>query len=102
MAGFYFVWISVFLLVNVVWDINSPRTPPFHLHRMTEKYDVVYNAATFCSGLLILVALVSPTVAKLGKDTTVPLILAGIASLLRAVPAICPYKPDDKPYEPGG
>jgi hypothetical protein len=95
MAGFYFVWMAFFLVVNVIWDIRTQRTPPFHMDRFKEKYDVVYNAATFCSGLLILVGLVSPTVRQLAKDTTVPLILAGFASLLRALPAICPYKSTD-------
>lgn len=84
------------MIVNVIWDIKTDRTPPFHLDRFKEKYDVVYNAATFCSGLLLLVGLVSPTVQALAKDTTVPLILAGSTSLLRAVPALCPYKSDEK------
>lgn len=99
MAGFYFVWTFLFLAINVGWDIKSNRTPPFHLERFKEKYDVVFNAATFCSGLLILVGLVSPTVGKLSQNTIVPLILAGFASLLRAIPAICPYKANDKPYD---
>lgn len=92
MAGFYFVWIAIFLGVNIVWDIQTRRTPKFHLDRLKDKYDVVYNAIAFCSSLLILVSLVSPTVQKLGKDTTVPLILAGFSGLLRALPALCPYK----------
>lgn len=97
MAAYYFVWIAVFLLTNVVWDIRTKRTPVFHLDRLKDKSDVVYNAVAFCSSLLILVALVSPTVQGLGKDTTVPIILAGFSGLLRALPALCPYKSTDPP-----
>jgi len=92
---YYLFWILAFLLINTIWDIQSDKTPPFHIAMLKEKHGVLYNASTFCSSLLIITAIVSPTVRQIAKDTTLPLILAGVAGILRAVPALCPY--DYKP-----
>jgi hypothetical protein len=95
MSVCYFVWISFFLIVNVAWDIKSRRTPTFHLDRFKDKGDVLFSASAFCSSILILGGLLSPRVQELAKDTTVPLILAGFSGLVRAIPALCPYKSTD-------
>ncbi|MGX1321800.1 hypothetical protein AB7M17_005253 [Bradyrhizobium sp. USDA 377] len=95
LAAYYLFWISLYLIVNVIWDVKTKRTPAFHLDRFKEKGDVLFSASSFCSSLLILVGLLSPTVRQLGKDTIVPLALAGFSGLIRAVPAICPYKSTD-------
>ena len=95
LAVFYLFWISLFLGVNVAWDIATSRTPEFHLDRLKEKGDVLFSAASFCSSLLIIVSFLSMSVQQLSRDTMIPLILAGFSGLIRAFPAICPYKSGD-------
>jgi hypothetical protein len=95
LATYYLLWISLFLGINVVWDIFTSRTPNFHLDRLTEKGDVLFSAASFCSSLLIIVGFFSHNVQQLSRDTMVPLILAGCSGLIKTIPAICPYKKGD-------
>jgi hypothetical protein len=95
MAGYYFIWISAFLLINVVWDWRSAYTANFHLEKLKDKGDVIHNAVTFCSSLLILTGLISAQVQELGRDTMIPLFLAGFSGLIRSLPALCPYKASD-------
>ena len=92
LVAYYFAWTLLFLAINVIWDVATKRTPPFHLDRFKEKGDVLFSAAAFCSSLLILTSLESDAVQKVARDTTVPLILAGFSGLLRAIPALCPYR----------
>jgi hypothetical protein len=87
----YLVWVSLFLTINIVWDIRTPRTPPFHLAGMKDKVPVAYDAATFCSSILIIAALVNESVRALDRDVTIPLVIAAFSGFLRAVPALCPY-----------
>ena len=94
MSVYYLIWISIFFCINTIWDIITSKTPKFHIANMKDRMDVLYGASTFCSSLLILMGLVSPTVRQLSKDTIVPLILAGFAGILRGIPALCPYKPE--------
>lgn len=63
---------------------------------MRDKVTVAYDAATFCSSILIISALISPTVRAISKDTTIPLIIAAVSGILRALPALCPYKHEPK------
>jgi hypothetical protein len=99
LAVYYLVWFSIFLTVNVGWDVLTKRTPRFHLDRFKDKGDVLFGASAFCSSLLILTGLISPGVQQLAKDTMVPLILAGFSGLIRALPSLCPYKASDVPPE---
>lgn len=92
---YYLFWISLFLGINVIWDVCTSRTPSFHLERLTEKGDVLFSAASFCSSLLIITSFLSTNVQQLSRDTMVPLILAGFSGILKAFPAICPYKKGD-------
>ncbi|MEH3118279.1 MAG: hypothetical protein PGN25_12005 [Methylorubrum populi] len=94
MTVYYLIWISIFFFINIFWDIRTSKTPSFHIANMKDKMDVLYGASTFCSSLLILIGLVSPTVKQLAKDTILPLILAGCAGILRGIPSLCPYKPE--------
>jgi hypothetical protein len=95
LATYYLFWISVFLGINVIWDVCTSRTPRFHLERLTEKGDVLFSAASFCSSLLIIASFLSSHVQQLSRDTMVPLILAGFSGIIKTVPAICPYKKGD-------
>ena len=94
MSVYYLFWIVFFFAINTTWDVITDKTPKFHIANMKDRMDVLYGASTFCSSLLILIGLVSPTVKQLSKDTVVPLVLAGFAGLLRGLPALCPYKPE--------
>lgn len=93
---YYLFWLLLFLVVNILWDIRTDKTPPFHLDHLKDKVGVLYEAATFCSSLLIITGMASHSVQALARDTTLPLLLAGISGLLRSVPVLCPYKSDRK------
>lgn len=95
LATYYLFWISLFLGINVLWDVFTSRTPSFHMERLTEKGDVLFSAASFCSSLLIITGFISPHVQQLSRDTMVPLILAGFSGIIKTLPAICPYKKAD-------
>ena len=88
---YYFVWISLFMATNVVWDIKSSKTPDFHIANMPDKISVLHYASVFASSLLILIGLIVPEVGTLAKDSIVPLFMAGGAGILVTIPAICPY-----------
>jgi hypothetical protein len=91
---YYLAWITLFVLANIVWDIRSDKTPPFHITNLRKKISVVHSAAMFASSLLIVIALLNPSVDKIARDTIVPLILAALAGMLTTLPALCPYSPD--------
>lgn len=103
---YYLIWMGAFIFINTIWDICTKKTDPFHLAKMKDKTNVVYNASTFCSSLLIITAFLSPTVQQIAKDTTLPLLIAGVSGLLRSIPALCPYDPTppgaaNSPSNPG-
>jgi hypothetical protein len=88
---FYLVWIVVFLVVNIAWDCLTPLTPNFRIHSLRGKIGVLHGGAAFCSSLLIISALIDEEVAKIARDTVIPLILAGFSGMLLTAPAMCPY-----------
>jgi len=88
---FYVAWISLFLAINLLWDVLSPLTPVFHLHRIRDKVGTLYAASTFCSSLLLLISLFDSDVATVAGDTLLPMIQAGMTGLLHSVGEICPY-----------
>ena len=87
----YLAWITCFVTVNIVWDVYSDRTPPFHISHLRDKVSVLHSAAAFSSSLLIIISLVNPAVDKIARDTIVPLVLAALAGMFMTLPAVCPY-----------
>lgn len=79
--------------INLLWDIRTTKTPPFHITKISGKVGVLHNAATFASSLLVMVGLFDERVRQLAGDTVVPLLLAGFSGLLVTLSEICPYKP---------
>ena len=92
LAIYYLLWISIFLFINITWDIFTPKTETFHISRMKDKISTVHSASFFCSSLLLLLSVVEPPLFALAKDTYVPIILAGASGLLSSSPALCPYE----------
>jgi hypothetical protein len=45
LAVCFLFWVGLFLVVNVGWDIGTPKTPKFHIARMKDKVSVVYDGA---------------------------------------------------------
>lgn len=88
---FYVAWISLFFGINLLWDVFSPLTPVFHLHRIRDKVGTLYAASTFCSSLLRLISLFDSDVAKIAGDTLLPMIQAAMTGLLHSVGEICPH-----------
>jgi hypothetical protein len=95
LAVFYLFWIGIFVCANTFWDIKTPVTRKFHFLHLKEKNNVLYDGASFCSNLIVLLSLVSADVQKLSTNITIPLIIAGISGILRSITGICPYKMED-------
>lgn len=91
MAVYYLIWIILFLSINIFWDINSDKTPDFHLQNIKAKTGALYSAATFCSSMLLIISLFSEAVATIVGNTLVPVILAGLTGILHAISDLCPY-----------
>ena len=91
LAVCYLMWAATFLLINVTWDIGSSRTPRFHLLMLPAKVAVLHHAVAFCSCILVLAALVDESIRDLSEETVVPLVIAAIAGIMQALPAMCPY-----------
>ncbi len=89
---YYLVWILVFVGINIFWDIRSKKTEPFHISKINNKIDTLYNGAGLASNVLIIIALMDSSVRQLALNTTVPLILAGFSGIFRSLPSLCPYK----------
>lgn len=88
---FYFLWITLFLVINIVWDIVSTNTGSFHIVNLRDKLATLHSATFFCSSLLMLMAVWEPNVWLLAKETYVPIILAGASGILSSLPYLCPY-----------
>lgn len=93
---FYLFWISVYVLIHVVWDIRSKYTRAFHISKLASKTSAAYNAATFASSLLILLSFIQPPLRPIVGDIVTPLILAGLSGVLQSVGALCPYDAKDR------
>lgn len=88
---FYLVWISAFMLVHIGWDAASKNTENFHLGKLKYKVNIVYEAATFCSSFLLLLALIEPRARSLAGDIYLPFALAGFSGIIQSISALCPY-----------
>ena len=90
---FYFVYMSIYLLIHFLWDWLSPQTPAFSAERFSARgLPMVFNAATFATSLLLLLALWHNTLASLLGDTTLPLIVAGFSGMIQSFSALVPPK----------
>jgi hypothetical protein len=88
---FYFLWIALFMSINIIWDICSTNTGAFHIVKLKDKIGTLHSATFFCSSLLLLMAVWEPNVWLLAKETYLPIILAGASGLLSSAPYLCPY-----------
>jgi hypothetical protein len=88
---YYLLWMALFLIINVTWDVCTTKTEPFHIEKMKEKTSILHSAAFFCSSLLMLLTIIEPNVWALAKETYLPIILAGASGVLTSIPALCPY-----------
>lgn len=101
LAIYYLFWVLLYLAINVIWDIRTPHTEPFHIaHLGSKKTQTLFSAASFASSLLILVGLLDKDTMRVAGDTFVPIMLAGFSGVLFGVSEICPYKPSTKVFGP--
>jgi hypothetical protein len=94
----YLVWVIPYAAINIVWDIRSQRTEPFHISKMQSKMPVLHSAAALCSSVLVIGALLSKTIGQLSEETAVPLVLASLSGILQAFSSLCPYE-IEKPFQ---
>lgn len=94
LAGFYCIYILLYVLIHVTWDIRTPRTPPFHVGRLRDKTDILHSSVTLTSSWLLILTIWQPAVEKLANDVMVPIILAGFSGILYGIGKLCPYEDD--------
>lgn len=87
----YLVWFAVFVLINVVWDIFTPKTPSFHMSRLKDKLSVAIGSTSFCSGLLIFSSAFNPATKVAVGNAPATLAIAAAAGILLSLSYICPY-----------
>ncbi len=93
LTTFYFCWMLIFLIVHFVWDWRSSKTPVFCVDRLKDRgVQTVYNASTFATSLLLLLALIHNSVVELLGDTSIPLLIAGFSGIIQSAIAIVPPK----------
>ncbi len=93
---FYFVWMVAYVAVHFAWDWWSSQTPPFCAERLTNRgLPTVFNAATFATSLLLLLALWHNTLVSLLGDTSLPLMVAGLSGVIQSFGALAPPKMKD-------
>jgi TRAP-type C4-dicarboxylate transport system permease large subunit len=91
-AEFYAIWITMFLLVNICWDIFTPRTGGFHLSHMSEKVDTLFSATTFASSIYLLLTVFQQEQTVLTGSAKIPLIISAISGALVSIKYLCPYE----------
>lgn len=94
LGAYYLFWITLFMMVNIVWDVATPHTDRFHFSFLKSKTTTAYAAATFSNSFIILLSSVQPEVAKIVGDAIAPLVLAGFIGVLHSISDICPYSPE--------
>lgn len=87
----YLIWLVVFMVINVIWDILSPNTPPFHVNRLKDKIGVVVGSTSFSSGILIFSSAFDATTKTVVGSSPAALVVAGAVSLLLSASFLCPY-----------
>jgi hypothetical protein len=92
LAIFYAVWATLFVVVNVIWDIFTDETPKFHFVHVSEKVEVLFAATTFASSLLLVIGIFDDVILKLAGEAKVPIFLAGASGLLISLRQLCPYQ----------
>jgi len=98
LAHFYLIWIGLFLVINITWDICSRKTPSFDFSKLREGHiNLLYAATNFASGLILLISITDAKVASAAQDTKIPIIIAGFSGIIYGISYISPYPsvPDD-------
>lgn len=94
---FYFVICSVYLLIHLVFDWRSEKTPPFSLSNIKYKLHQVFSGITLASSaffVVIIVDLSNPL--RYSDALIVPLTYAALSGMMILLANIVP-----EPYEPG-
>jgi hypothetical protein len=89
---FYALWMTLFVLINVAWDVLTPRTDPFHLVHLPEKVDTLFSATTFASSLFLLLTIFQKETLEISGASKVPIVISGISGLLISLRYLCPYE----------
>lgn len=91
LVKFYFLWITVYMAIHMIWDAVTRHTPPFHFGSMGGKISTLFGASTLASSILLLTGLVDGITEKMIGDTVLPLLLAGMSGMLVGLSGLCPY-----------
>ncbi len=94
---FYLVWVGAYMAVHIVWDILSPHTDKFELHKLSGKVGTLFSAGTLASSLLLLTSLLDAKLFELLGSMTLPILLSGGAGVLLALSALSPNPPTSAP-----
>lgn len=91
----YLLWLAVFFVVNVVWDMMSSVTPKFHFLKLKSKTEVVLGSTSFCSSALLIGSLLNQQTATVVGGAPVPTVIAGAVGVIMSLSTLCPYSEND-------
>ncbi len=91
-AEFYSIWMTLFLGVNIIWDVFSPRTEAFHFGHLSEKVDTLFSATTFSSSFYLLLTVFQNETTTLTGSAKIPLIISAFSGVLISFKYLCPYE----------
>jgi len=86
---FYFIWMGIYFVIHVVWDICTPHTEPFHWSKLKEKQGQIFSASAFASNLLLIFSTINPDAVL--RDYTIPICISGFSGLIYGIGNICPH-----------
>lgn len=91
---FYFVWIVVYILCHIIWDIFSDQTEQFHLGKLASKISTLYSALTFANSLFLLTVILNGTWAEyVGEfEFSLALLMASLTGILVSMSEFSPKR----------
>jgi hypothetical protein len=92
LAQFYILWVLLYFIVHLVWDIVSSHTAPFEFRHLGNKLGVVFSGTTFATSLALLLGTMDPGLFKLLGSTTLPIVVAAYCGILVSVSQLSPVK----------
>lgn len=94
---FYFAVCILYLIIHLVWDWRSKKTPPFSLKKLQYKLHQVFSSATFASSLFfVVIAMDLNNPLRHSEAFIFPLICTTLCGIMVSIANIVP-----EPAEPG-
>ncbi|QUG75273.1 hypothetical protein GKQ23_09860 [Erwinia sp. E602] len=92
LCHFYIVICVSYLVMHVVWDWRSDKTPPFSFSTLKNKADQVFSSVTLASSLFYIVVLLDLTNPLRDTDLFIfSMIFSALCGVLVSLAMMVPY-----------